>query len=103
MDNLLMNAIKYSPSGGNIRVRGWYDDDYAYVAVEDEGLGLSQEEQEHIFERFYRAPEIEKVVKGTGLGLYVCRAIIEAHGGGIGVESEPGKGATFTFRLPVQE
>jgi PAS domain S-box-containing protein len=103
MDNLLMNAITYSPKGGDIRVQGWHDRDYVYVAVEDEGLGLSQEEQERIFERFYRAPEIEKVVKGTGLGLYVCRAIIEAHGGDIGVESEPGKGATFTLRLPLQE
>lgn len=102
IDNLLMNAIKYSPSGGNIGVLGWHDHDYAYVAVQDEGLGLSQAEQERIFEQFYRAPEIEKVVKGTGLGLYVCRAIIEAHGGSIGVESGPGKGATFTFRLPLQ-
>lgn len=101
LDNLLMNAIKYSPSGGDIHVQGWYDDDYVYVAVQDEGLGLSEEEQAQIFRRFYRSPEVEKVVKGTGLGLYVCRVIAEAHGGRIGVESAPGKGATFTLRLPL--
>lgn len=101
-DNLLANAIKYSPGGGRILVTGWHDDTHAYVAVSDEGLGLTPEEQKHIFQRFYRAPDKKGVAKGAGLGLYLCRAVIEAHGGHISVNSQEGKGATFTFSLPIE-
>lgn len=103
LDNLLANAIKYSPEGGKIRVAGTYDDASVQVAVSDEGLGLSADEQAHIFTRFYRAPNKKKMSKGAGLGLYLCKAIVEAHGGQIAVRSEEGKGATFTFSLPREK
>ncbi len=102
LDNLIANAIKYSPRGGRILVTGWYDDTHVHVAVSDEGLGLSPEEQKRIFERFYRAPDKRALAKGAGLGLYLCKAVIEAHGGQISVNSKEGKGATFTFSLPVK-
>ena len=99
-DNLVANAIKYSPSGGRVQIKGWHDKANVYVSVSDEGLGLSAEEQGRIFERFYRAPDKKKMAKGAGLGLYLCKAVVEAHGGQIAVRSEEGKGATFTFSLP---
>jgi len=100
LDNLLANAIKYSPNGGRIQVRGGYDSANVYVSVTDEGLGLSPEEQARIFTRFYRAPDKKRMSKGAGLGLYLCKSVVEAHGGQINVHSEEGKGATFTFSLP---
>ena len=99
--NLLSNAIKYSPRGGLIRTGGWADDDWIYVYVADEGIGIPQSEQEHIFERFYRVESpLSRRTEGTGLGLYLCKEVIEAHGGKIWVQSEPGKGAKFIFKLP---
>jgi len=101
LDNLLSNAIKYSPQGGLIKVGGWADDDWVYVYVSDEGIGIPKEEQERIFERFYRAESaLTPRTRGAGLGLYLCKAVVEAHGGKIWVESEPGKGAKFIFKLP---
>jgi len=100
LDNLLANAIKYSPNGGRIQVRGGYDSANVYVSVTAEGLGLSPEEQTRIFTRFYRAPDKKRMSKGAGLGLYLCKSVVEAHGGQINVHSEEGKGATFTFALP---
>ena len=102
LDNLLANAIKYSPGGGRISVTGWHDSTHVHVAVSDEGLGLNEEEQGRIFERFYRAPDKKSLAKGAGLGLYLCKAVVEAHGGQIGVSSTEGKGATFTFSLPLE-
>jgi PAS domain S-box-containing protein len=99
-DNLLANAIKYSPDGGRVHVRGGYDDAMVYVSVTDEGLGLSREEQERVFTRFYRAPDKKRMSKGAGLGLYLCKSVVEAHGGAIRVSSAEGQGATFTFSLP---
>jgi signal transduction histidine kinase len=100
LDNLVANAIKYSPKGGKILIRGWFDEANVYVSVTDEGMGLTEDEQKHVFERFYRAPDKKRMIKGAGLGLYLCKAVVEAHGGQIAVNSEPGKGATFTFSLP---
>ncbi len=102
LDNLIANAIKYSPGGGRILVTGWHDDTHVHVSVSDEGLGLSPEEQQRIFQRFYRAPDKKDLAKGAGLGLYLCKAVVEAHGGQISVISEEGKGATFTFSLPMK-
>lgn len=102
LDNLLSNAIKYSPKGGRIHIRGWYDDANVHVSVSDEGLGLSAEEQQHLFTRFYRAPGKKRISKGAGLGLYLCKAVVEAHGGQIGVQSEEGKGTTIAFSIPRQ-
>lgn len=99
--NLLSNAIKYSPRGGLIRTGGWADDDWVYVYVADEGIGIPASEQERIFERFYRAESpLTRRTEGAGLGLYLCKEVVEAHGGKIWVQSEPGKGAKFIFRLP---
>lgn len=99
--NLLSNAVKYSPRGGLIQTGGWADDDWIYVYVADEGIGIPKSEQERIFERFYRAESpLTRRTEGAGLGLYLCKEVIEAHGGKIWVESEPGKGAKFIFKLP---
>jgi len=101
LTNLLSNAIKYSPRGGLIRVGGWVDDDWVYVYVADEGIGIPRSEQERIFERFYRAESpLTRRTEGAGLGLYLCKEVVEAHGGRIWVTSEPGRGAKFIFKLP---
>ncbi|MBW4439434.1 MAG: PAS domain S-box protein [Pleurocapsa minor GSE-CHR-MK-17-07R] len=101
LDNLLSNAIKYSPDGGTIRVRGTYNDAAITISVIDQGVGLSEQEMEHVFERFYRADStLSRTTQGTGLGLYLSKAIVEAHGGSIHVESNPGEGSTFAFTLP---
>ncbi len=101
LSNLLSNAIKYSPRGGLIRTGGWTDDDWVYVYVADEGIGIPKPEQERIFERFYRAESpLTRRTEGVGLGLYLCKEVVEAHGGKIWVQSEPGKGAKFIFKLP---
>lgn len=102
VENLVSNAIKYSPQGGEVRVTGTYDDDQVEIAIKDEGIGLTDEEAEQVFTRFYRARAAEAdSVPGTGLGLYLTREIIHAHGGKIWVTS-PGKhkGSTFVFTLP---
>ncbi len=100
-ENLINNAVKYSPQGGNIWVGGWAEPDRVVIYVADQGIGIPKDEQERIFERFYRAESpLKKRTKGAGLGLYICKAIVEAHGGGISVESEPGKGSKFIFWLP---
>jgi signal transduction histidine kinase len=104
LDNLIGNAIKYSPSGGEIAVEGAFDDESVRVSVSDQGIGLSAEEQARLFERFYRVDStLSRKTQGTGLGLYLARAIVEAHGGTIRVESEPGHGSTFTFTIPRQQ
>jgi PAS domain S-box-containing protein len=98
--NLLSNAVKYSPEGGNIVIRGRVENDMAAISVEDEGLGMTREQQAHLFERFYRAHTAMNI-SGTGLGLTICKFIVEQHGGRIWVESRPNVGSTFTFTLPL--
>jgi PAS domain S-box-containing protein len=102
--NLVDNAIKYSPEGGSVVVRVLAGDDgRVRLQVHDEGLGIPRAEQERIFEKFYRAdPLLARGVGGTGLGLYICRELVQRMGGEIDVESEPGKGSTFTVELPVR-
>ncbi len=102
LDNLVSNAIKYSPEGGTVEI-GAHDDGTQVVAyVRDEGVGLSSADQSRIFERFYRVDgALSRKTQGTGLGLYLSRAIIEAHGGRMWVESAPGNGSTFYFSLPL--
>jgi PAS domain S-box-containing protein len=99
--NLLSNAIKYSPEGGTVTVRIQALDDFVQVNVSDEGIGISPEYQAHLFEKFNRAGAADSDIEGTGLGLVICKRIVEAHGGRIGVESAPGEGSTFTFAIPV--
>ena len=103
LDNLLSNAIKYSPDGGLIEVGGMVDGKRVTVYVRDQGVGLSESEQARVFERFYRVDgALSRKTQGTGLGLFLARAIIQAHGGTMRVESQPGNGATFYFTLPQQ-
>lgn len=102
--NLVDNAIKYSPGGGNIGIVGTAHADHVKITVADEGIGIPQRELGRIFERFRRgdSSQVQKV-RGVGLGLYICRSIIEAHGGQFQVFSEPGEGTRFDFTLPLQE
>ena len=101
IDNLLTNAIKYSPPGKTITLGGRFSDKHATVFVRDEGAGIPKSELENIFDRFYRIDDnLTRQTKGTGLGLYLVKAIVEAHGGEISVKSQPGYGSTFYFTLP---
>jgi len=99
LSNLISNAIKYAP-GGEIRIQGQVRPDIVIVCVSDEGPGIAAEDIPHIFDRFYRAPEMARQTKGAGLGLYLVRAVIEAHGGRIWVNPEVGQGARICFSLP---
>ncbi len=102
LHNLLHNAIKYSPEGSEVKVFARQDSDWLVVGVNDQGAGISNEDQAKLFKRFQRLEESTARVKpGIGLGLNVCRLLVEAHGGRIWIESEPGKGSTFLFTLPV--
>jgi PAS domain S-box-containing protein len=101
LDNLISNAIKYSPDGGMIEVGGEADDQTVTVYVRDQGIGLTAAEQERIFERFYRVDDtLRRKTQGTGLGLYLAKTIITAHNGTIHVKSKPGQGSTFYFTIP---
>jgi heavy metal sensor kinase len=100
--NLVDNAIKYTPSKGRVDLSCVAEDDWARITVSDTGVGLSPEDQERVFQRFYRVePARSKEGEGTGLGLCIARSIAEAHGGRIEVVSLPGQGATFTVFLPI--
>jgi signal transduction histidine kinase len=102
LDNLVSNAIKYTPAGGRITISLRRRDQGIEVAVSDTGIGIPQEEREMIFQDFYRASNARQTKQdGTGLGLSIVRAIAEAHGGRVGLESEVGKGTTFRVWLPA--
>ncbi len=103
LNNLISNAIKYAPNGGVIRIGGWHDAprQLLTVYVADQGIGIPPQEQEHLFQRFYRVDtSLRRKTQGAGLGLFLCKAIVEAHNGRIWVRSEPDKGSTFFFTLP---
>ncbi len=97
--NLVDNALKYSPDGSSVRLSGASADGTVSISVQDHGAGIAQEDIPRIWERLYRA-EQSRTTPGLGLGLSLVRAITEAHGGTVGVESESGRGSTFTLRLP---
>jgi PAS domain S-box-containing protein len=104
LSNLISNAVKYSPGGGQIAVRGEVLPDGVRVSVSDQGVGIPPDELERIFERFYRVDDaLTRTTQGTGLGLFIARSVIEAHGGRIWAESTPGQGSTFIFTLPGPE
>jgi PAS domain S-box-containing protein len=101
LDNLISNAVKYSPQGGLIKVAVEESGGSFRVSVADEGIGMTAEQVEHIFDRFYRADFSNTAVRGVGLGMSIVRHIIRAHKGDIQVESQLGRGTTVSFDLPA--
>jgi signal transduction histidine kinase len=103
LDNLVSNAIKFSPKGGRVEVRLGRAGDALSIEVADTGMGIPVEEQGRVFERFFRSAQATAgAVQGTGLGLTIAKAIVDAHGGTIGVASEEGVGTTFRVELPLE-
>jgi PAS domain S-box-containing protein len=103
LGNLLSNAVKFTPEGGRVEVRLGTEAGQVVLAVADTGAGIAVADRERIFERFYRtAIARRQAIQGTGLGLTITRAIVEAHNGTIAVDSDEGRGSTFTVRLPLR-
>lgn len=104
ISNLLSNAIKYSPNNFNIEVQCKVKENHALLSVKDNGFGIADKDIEHLFDRYYRVESNHtQTISGFGIGLYLSAEIIERHDGRIWVESEPGKGSTFGFTLPLTE
>jgi two-component system, OmpR family, phosphate regulon sensor histidine kinase PhoR len=101
VDNLIGNAIKYTPPGGQVRVMLREEQNQLILHVADDGPGIPLEDQTHIFEKFYRASNVDKDIQGTGLGLAIVKTIVDNHHGRIWVESKSGEGSVFTVVLPV--
>ena len=102
MENLISNAIKFSPGGGLISLKGQRIGNSYEIKIADEGIGMSDEECCQIFDRFYRADVSEQAPKGFGLGLTLVKQLIEAHGGEIQVTSIPRQGTSISFQLPIR-
>jgi two-component system phosphate regulon sensor histidine kinase PhoR len=102
VDNLVSNAIKYTPEGGRVDVRMAVEGSSAVLSVQDTGIGIAPEDQGRIFERFYRVDKARsRQLGGTGLGLSIVKHVALAHGGNVSVKSIPGRGATFRVQLPL--
>jgi PAS domain S-box-containing protein len=102
LDNLISNALKFTPPGGRVQVAGGREDGRAVVRVADTGMGIPEREVERLFTRFYRSSSaVRAAVPGTGLGLAITKMIVEGHGGSVEVESEEGVGSTFWVALPI--
>jgi signal transduction histidine kinase len=100
--NLVENAVKYSPQGGEISISGERQDGEVVVTVTDQGVGIAPQYQDKVFERFYRVENrLTRGVSGSGLGLSICKGHIKAHGGRIWLESTPGQGSAFHFSIPL--
>ncbi|MDI6735732.1 MAG: ATP-binding protein [bacterium] len=101
--NLLSNAIKFTPEGGTVNVNAGLVDEKVQISVQDTGIGIAREHYEKVFEEFEQIDSAyARQCAGTGLGLPLTKKLIELHGGKIWLESEPGKGSTFTFTIPRQ-
>jgi len=103
LDNLIGNAIKYTPPGGSVQVSVSMEAGQIAVRIKDTGIGIPAEEQGRIFEKFYRASNAAKDAEGSGLGLAIVKSIVESHQGRVWVESAVGKGSTFVALLPSQD
>ncbi|MCU1346540.1 MAG: two-component sensor kinase, involved in phosphate sensing, partial [Acidimicrobiia bacterium] len=103
LTNLVSNAVKFTPSGGAVNVRMRASGQNVVVTVEDTGIGIDPENKGRIFERFYRVASKGSAVKGSGLGLPIAKAMIEAQNGALSVVSSLGRGSTFTVRMPVAD
>src|SRR4029078_2009236 len=102
--NLVDNGVKYSPEGGTVSVRIGESEVRVRFSVRDEGLGIPHRHQQHVFEKFYRLdPNQTRGVGGNGLGLYICRELVQRMGGSIWLSSSEGEGSTFVFDLPAAE
>lgn len=101
LDNYLTNAVKYSPAGGTISVAVEHQGENAHVSVTDSGIGIPESAVPRLFERYFRAPGSDKTAKGIGLGLFVAKRLVEAHGGTVTVQTEAGAGSTFSFCVPL--
>jgi signal transduction histidine kinase len=101
VENLVSNAIKYTSAGGTISIKAGNDDSEISISVKDTGLGIAMTEQNKVFEPFYRGNQGRRFKQGMGLGLTIARDLVEAHGGKISLESEPGVGSQFTIHLPL--
>ena len=99
--NLLNNAVKYSPEAEIIIVRAKRDGDHLIICVEDFGIGIAKEEIGQLFKRFFRVNKTAMQYQGVGLGLYIASEIVKKHNGDFTIESKPGKGSNFCFRLPL--
>lgn len=103
LDNLISNAIKYSPGGGTVTLRVLRGKTTATLEVQDEGIGMTAADQSEVFNRFFRSAAVKKAaIPGVGLGLGITRDIVEAHGGSITLTSQPGQGTTFRVELPLE-
>jgi two-component system phosphate regulon sensor histidine kinase PhoR/two-component system sensor histidine kinase VicK len=101
LSNLIDNAIKYSNEGGLVAVTAKADGEFIKVSVEDHGIGMPGSVVSNLFHKFYRSHRSRETVAGTGIGLYISKAIVESHGGKIEVRSAEGSGSTFEFSLPI--
>ncbi|MBW2678847.1 MAG: PAS domain S-box protein, partial [Deltaproteobacteria bacterium] len=101
LKNLVGNAVKYSPGGGLIRVSGEQLGDHYQVSVEDQGMGMTPEQIDKVFDKFYRVDASNTAIEGTGLGMTIVKHIVEAHGGKVRIESELGKGTSVRFTIPT--
>jgi signal transduction histidine kinase len=102
--NLVENAIKYSPKGGTVTIAARFTSDEVIVSVADQGIGVALEDRDRLFERFSRLDSrLVRQMKGTGLGLFICKSIVEAHGGRIWAEAASGGGSRFSFSMPREQ
>lgn len=98
--NLLGNALKFTNTGGTISVTGSETNSLVIVSMKDTGIGISKEDQNRLFQKYYKGSRGRRYIDGTGLGLYLCKQIINNHQGDIFVDSVEGEGSTFTVKLP---
>jgi signal transduction histidine kinase len=104
LTNLIGNAIKFSPAGSKVKISARQESEFAVFLVIDQGRGIPSDQQESMFERFKQLEvDDSRVRKGFGLGLAVCKSIVEAHGGVISVKSEVDKGSTFIVKIPLTQ